>query len=165
MRLFVATIFALGITTGATAVAHAQTAMHAHAHVHAQAPAPAMSTALADERCLLEMVVLTNSGADPNAKGFGQAGVIYFTGRLAHDPNFDFNRLKTLVGTLDLKEVQADLQQRCAPAFEKSMHQMQSAIAPPKAAAPPLPAPAPRPDGTPAPAASPAAPPVMELPH
>jgi hypothetical protein len=161
MRLFVATISAFALSTAATAAAHAQTA----AHVHSRAQAPVASTALADERCLLEMVALTNSGNDQNVKGFGQAGIIYFTGRLAHDPNFDFGRLKALIGTLDVKEVQSDLQQHCAPAFEKSMQQMQSAIAPPKAASqPPVGTP---PAATPpaAPAAPPAAPPVMELPH
>jgi hypothetical protein len=102
------------------------------------------------------MVALSNYGNDQNSKGFGQAGVIYFTGRLAHDPNFDFGRLRALIGTMDMKEAHADLEQHCAPEFQRSMQQMQAALAPPKGAAQ-APA-ATRP-------AAPAVPPVQELPH
>jgi hypothetical protein len=151
MRLFAATLSALAFATAAAA-SHAQGAAHTYPH----AQASVASTVQSEERCLLAMVALSNSGNDQNAKGFGQAGVIYFTGRLAHDPNFDFGRLKALIGTMDAKEAQAELEQHCLPEFQRSMQQMQAALPRPKSAAEPPAATRP---------AAPAAPPVQQLPH
>jgi hypothetical protein len=149
MRLVVAMLSAFALAAGATAAV-------AQGAGHAPPKTVAGPSADSDARCLLAMAALANTGNDQNAKGFGQAGVIYFTGRLAHDPNFDFGRLKTLIGTMDMKQAQAELEQHCAPEFQRSMQQMQAALAPPKAATQPPAATQP---------AAPAAPPVQELPH
>lgn len=125
MRLLPAALFAAIFAS--TAAAHAQ-------------PSPT-SPAMEDARCLLEMAALTNS-KDPNAQHLGQEGVIYFTGRVAaRDPNFDFARLKPLAATLNAQSAQTDLQQRCGPMFNKSMQQLEAALAPPAAGATPPPAP------------------------
>jgi hypothetical protein len=104
---------------------------------HAQPPAPAASPTVADERCLLAMVALTHA-TDANAQRLGEGGVVYFTGRIsARDPAFDFARLKTLAATMDPKTIQTDLQQHCGPLFNKSMQQLEAALAPPPGATPP----------------------------
>jgi hypothetical protein len=122
----------LGATFGFATAAHAQT--------------PAASPTTEDARCLLAMVALTHS-SDQNAQRLGQGGIVYFAGRLAgREPSFDFARLKTIAKTLDAKAVQADLQQRCGPAFNKTMQQLETALAPP-AAPPSSSAPPPPPPG------------------
>lgn len=104
----------------------------------AQAQPSSTSPTMADARCLLAMVALSNAD-DPNQQRMGQGGAIYFMGRIAgRDPNFDFATLRSMATTLDLKTAQADLQQRCGPMFNKSMQQVGDALAPPAGAnAPP----------------------------
>lgn len=104
----------------------------------AQAQPSSTSPTMADARCLLAMVALSNSD-DPNQQRMGQGGAIYFMGRIAgRDPNFDFATLRSMATTLDLKAAQADLQQHCGPMFNKSMQQVADALAPPPGAnAPP----------------------------
>jgi hypothetical protein len=98
---------------------------------------PSASPTQDDARCLLVMVGLTNA-TDPDAQRFGAAGVVFFTGRLtAREPNFDFARLKSMAATMDSQSAQTDLQQRCAPLVQRSMQQLQAALAPPADAAPP----------------------------
>jgi hypothetical protein len=117
MRLLVVTLSAVGLAFATAA--------------QAQTAAPFSE----DARCALEMVVLSNS-TDPDAQHFGQGGVTYFVGRLSvREPNFDFQRLKTLGATLDPKSVESDLQQRCSPIFQASMRKLESALAPPPGAA------------------------------
>jgi hypothetical protein len=112
----------------------------------AEAQPASNSPSMADARCLLAMVALSNSD-DPNQQRLGQGGAIYFMGRIAgRDPNFDFASLKPLAASLDLKAAETDLQQRCGPMFNKSVQQVAAALAPP-------------PGSTPPPAASPAKPP------
>jgi hypothetical protein len=113
----------------------------------AQAQTAAPSPTMADARCLLAMVALTNS-SDANAQRLGQGGVIYFAGRIAgRDPAFDFARLKALAATMDAKSAQTDLQQHCGPLFNKSMQQLDTALSPPAAAAPKPGTPPPAPPG------------------
>ena len=127
MRLLAATLFAVAFSSAAAA---------------AQPPAAADTPAMADARCLLEMVALSNA-TDPSAQRLGQGGIIYFTGRIAaREPNFDFARIKTLAETMDMKAAQTDLQQRCGPMFKASMQQLETTLAPPPGAAPPAGAPA-----------------------
>lgn len=104
----------------------------------AQAQPSSTSPTMADARCLLAMVALSNSD-DPNQQRMGQGGAIYFMGRIAgRDPNFDFATLRSMATTLDLKAAQADLQQHCGPMFNKSMQQVADALASPAGAnAPP----------------------------
>jgi uncharacterized membrane protein YccC len=100
-------------------------------------PAPTAAT-LADARCLLGMVALSNA-EEQNAQQLGQLGVVFFTGRIAaREPNFDFARLKSIAATMnDTKAVDADLKQNCVPTVDKYMQQMSAALSPPKAATPP----------------------------
>lgn len=99
------------------------------------------AASMADARCLLEMVLLSNSD-DANQQRMGQGGAIYFIGRIAgRDPNFNFATLKSMAATLDLKAAQADLAQNCGPMFNKSMQQVGDALAPPDAGEPPSSAP------------------------
>jgi len=84
-----------------------------------------------DERCLLEMVALSNA-TDPNAQKAGQGGVAYFVGRItAREPNFDFARLKQVAQTMEDKAADAELQQRCGPLFQKSMQSLATALSAP----------------------------------
>jgi hypothetical protein len=81
-----------------------------------------------DARCLLAMVALSNSD-DPNSKGFGEGGIIYFVGRIAAtDPKFDLGRLRSIAATMDPESVQADLA-HCGPMFQASMEQLADALA------------------------------------
>ena len=90
---------------------------------------------MADARCLLAMVALSNS-SDPSQQHLGEGGVIYFTGRLAaQNPKFDFASLRSLAATMDARSAQTDLQRRCGPMLEKSMQQLQTAL-PPASASP-----------------------------
>jgi hypothetical protein len=131
MRLFVATTTAALALLGATS---------------AGAQPTAASPVMTDERCLLAMVALSNT-KDPKSQSLGEAGVIYYTGRLAgRDPNFNFAQLKSLVGTMTVEAAQTELQQRCVPAFQRSMQQVQTALAPPPTTPQP-PAPAKPPPG------------------
>lgn len=109
----------------------------------AQAQPSTASPTMADERCLLGMVLLSNTN-DPNQQRLGSAGVAYFTGRIAaREPNFDFGRLKSLAASIDPQSVQTDLQQHCGPMFAKSMQQVGAALAPPASNSPPSARPAP----------------------
>ena len=128
MRIFAASLLATSLLAAATA---------------AQAQTSAASPVMADARCLLAMVALTHS-SDANAQRMGQGGAIFFAGRIqGRDPSFDFARLKTIAATMDMKTAQTDLQQHCGPAFNKSIKDLDTALAPPAAAAapaaPPLP--------------------------
>ncbi len=109
------------------------------------APAAAPSPVMADAHCLLAMVALTHS-SDPNAQRMGQGGAIFFAGRIqGREPGFDFTRLKSIAASMDMKTVQADLQQHCGPLFTQSVQKLDTALAPPAGAAaappsaPPLP--------------------------
>ena len=118
----------------------------------AQAPAAAPES---DERCLLEMIALSNA-SDQNASQMGRTGVLFFAGRLkGRDPNFDFARLKPMIGSMNAQTAQSDLQQRCGPMVSTALQQLQTALGPPPGAATP-PAAAAKPS---APAAKPATPP------
>lgn len=103
----------------------------------AEAQPGATSPSVADARCLLAMVALSNS-TDADQQRLGQGGIIYFTGRIAgRDPNFDFASLKTLATKMDMQAAQTDLQQHCGPMFNKSMQQLGSALSPPAGSTPP----------------------------
>jgi len=120
MRLLLATsLIAAALAPAATALAQ---------------PAAAGSE---DARCLLAMVALSNVD-DPKAQHLAQGGIIYFTGRIAgHEPNYDFGKLKALAASMDMKAAQADLQNRCIPAFKASMQKVEAALTPPAGATPP----------------------------
>lgn len=103
----------------------------------ADAQPAANSPSVADARCLLAMVALSNS-TNADQQRLGQGGIIYFTGRIAgRDPNFDFASLKTLATKMDMQAAQTDLQQHCGPMFNKSMQQLGSALSPPAGSTPP----------------------------
>ena len=114
--------------------------------VQAQPAAPSPTTE--DARCLLAMVALSNS-TDANQQRIGQSGAVFFAGRImGREPTFAFTRLKAIAATMNAQTAQTDLQQRCGPLFNKSMKDLESALAPPASAAPrppPAPPPAPRP--------------------
>jgi hypothetical protein len=132
MRLLAATCFAG--TLALVSAAHAQ-------------PAPPSPTT-DDARCLLAMVALSNS-SDARQQRLGQNGAVFFAGRLkARDPNFAFTRLKSIATTMNAQVAQTELQQRCGPMFNKSMQELEAALAPPASASPQAPPPPP-----PAPAA------------
>jgi hypothetical protein len=99
---------------------------------------PAASPSADDAKCLLVMVALSNS-SEPQAQRAGQAGVAFFVGRIsAHDPRFDFARLKAMGQNLNAQTAQTELQQKCGPLVQRYMQQLQSALAPaPPASAPP----------------------------
>lgn len=108
----------------------------------AAAQGAASSPATADARCLLAMVALSNS-TDQNASRMGQMGVFYFAGRVkAHEPNYDFARLKPIAAAMTQQTAQTEVQ-RCGAMVESSMQQLQTALAPPPGAKPPAGAPAP----------------------
>jgi hypothetical protein len=114
----------------------------------AEAQPSATSPTMEDARCLLAMVALSNS-TDANQQRIGQTGAVYFAGRIAaRDPSFAFSRLKSIATTMDAKTAQTDLQQRCGPELNKSMQDLQTALAPPASAttprAPAAPPPAPK---------------------
>ena len=120
MRLFIVTLCA---TAAVASVASAQPA------------APSTE----DARCLLDMVALSNSSA-PEAKRAGQEGVLFFAGRIsAHDPGFDFARLKAMGQNMSAQTAQSELQQKCGPMLQRYMQQLQTALSPsaPPASAPP----------------------------
>jgi hypothetical protein len=118
MRLLAVTACALSLASATAAAAQ---------------PAPAPQT-VEDAHCLLAMVALSNA-SDATAQHFAQGGIIFFTGRLAaRDPNFDFNRLKSMAATMDAQSAQTDLQ-RCGPMFQNAMKQLDTALGGP--AAPP----------------------------
>lgn len=113
----------------------------------AQAQPTTPSPTTSDARCLLAMAALSNSN-DQNAAHFGQAGVIYFAGRLgARDPSYNFARLHSLAATMNSQMAQTELKERCGPALNNAMQSLQAALAPPASpspapgtpAAPPLP--------------------------
>ena len=107
----------------------------------AEAQPAATSPADPDARCLLTMAALSNS-SDQNASHFGQAGVIYFAGRVgARDPNFNFSRLPAMAAAMTSETAQTELKQRCGPMLNSAMQSLQAALAPPKSQSPP-PAPA-----------------------
>ena len=125
MRLFIATLCA---TAAVASVAVASVA-------RAQPAAPSAD----DAKCLLDMVALANS-SEPAAQRSGQAGVVFFVGRIsARDPGFDFARLKTMGQNMSAQTVQADLQQKCGPLVQRYMQELQTALSPsaPPASAPP----------------------------
>ena len=129
MRLLAASLFAATLASVTFASAAA-----------AQAQPAANSPAMGDARCLLAMVALSNA-EDANAKRLGQGGIIYFTGRVAaREPNFDFSKLRAVAEAMDMKVAQADLKEHCAPMFQKSMQQVETALAPPPGAQTPPPA-------------------------
>jgi len=108
----------------------------------AQAQPATHAPAESDARCLLAMVALSNS-SDQNAARMGQAGVVYFAGRLSiRDPNFNFARLKSMAATMTPQSAQADLQQHCGPLLSTAIQNLQAALAPPASQAPPSGAPA-----------------------
>jgi hypothetical protein len=118
-------LFAVILSTATVALASAATAQ------------PTAGPVTDDAKCLLEMVALSNSST-PEAQHIGQDGVVFFVGRLsAHDPNFDFMRLKAMSQTLTPQTAQADLQQRCAPMLQHHMQQLGAALGGPPPAAPP----------------------------
>jgi|WetSurMetagenome_2_1015567.scaffolds.fasta_scaffold112557_2 hypothetical protein len=125
LRLLIPTCVAAALTLASAAYAQ---------------PVAAPSATTADANCLLEMVALSNSN-DPDQQRLGQNGVFYFAGRVAaRDPSFDFAGLKAMASKLNMQTAQADLQQHCAPMFEKSMSQVAAALAPPASTAPAAPA-------------------------
>jgi hypothetical protein len=106
----------------------------------AEAQTATPSLAESDARCLLAMAALSNS-SDQNAARFGQAGVVYFAGRVgARDPNFNFTRLKTMAATMNSQIAQNELQQRCGPMLNSALSNLQAALAPPPSATTPAPA-------------------------
>jgi hypothetical protein len=117
-------------------------ALATSAQAQPRTPSPTDS----DARCLLAMVALSNS-SDQNAARMGQAGVVYFAGRLSvREPTFNFARLKPMAATMNPQSAQADLQQHCGPLLNTAIRNLQSALSPPAAqspapAAPPAPAP------------------------
>ncbi len=120
MRLFIVTLCA---TMAVASVASAQPA------------APSAD----DARCLLDMVVLSNSSA-PEAQRAGQEGVLFFVGRIsAHDPGFDFARLKAMGQSMSAQAAQSELQQKCGPMLQRYMKQLETALnsSAPPASAPP----------------------------
>ena len=91
-----------------------------------------------DAKCLLDMVALSNSSS-PQAQRAGQEGVVFFVGRIsAHDPGFDFARLKAMGQNMNAQAAQNELQQKCGPMFQRYMTQLETALSPP---APPASAP------------------------
>jgi phosphate-selective porin len=120
LRLFSVTLFA---TAAIASVTSAQ---------------PAASPAADDAKCLLDMVALSNASA-PEAQHAGQAGVAFFVGRIsAHDPAFDFARLKAMGQNMNAQTAETDLQQKCGPMMQRYLQQLQTALSPP---APPASAP------------------------
>ena len=120
MRLFIITLCA---TAAVASVASAQ---------------PAASPSAEDAKCLLDMVALSNS-SEPEAQRSGQAGAVFFVGRIsAHDPGFDFARLKAMGQNMNAQTVQVELQQKCGPLVQRYMQQLQTALRP---SAPPVSAP------------------------
>jgi hypothetical protein len=120
LRLFIVTLCA---TAAVASVASAQ---------------PAASPSADDAKCLLDMVALSNSSAQ-GAQRVGQEGVIFFVGRIsAHDPGFDFARLKVMGQNMNAQTAQNELQQKCGPMMQRYMQQLQTALSPP---APPASAP------------------------
>jgi hypothetical protein len=103
---------------------------------------PTAGPASDDAKCLLEMVVLSNSSA-PEAQRAGEAGIVFFVGRISvRDPNFDFARLKTMAQALNPQTAQTDLQQRCGPMVQSNMQRLEAALgAPPAQSAPSAPTP------------------------
>jgi hypothetical protein len=99
---------------------------------------PTASPSADDAKCLLDMVALSNSSA-PAAQRTGQQGVVFFVGRIsAHDPGFDFARLKAMGQNMNAQAAQLDLQQKCGPMMQRYMQQLVTALSPP---APPASAP------------------------
>jgi hypothetical protein len=81
------------------------------------------------------MVALSNSST-PDAQRAGQDGVVFFVGRIsAHEPGFDFARLKTMAQTMNAQTAQTELQQKCGPMVQRYMQQLETALAPPPGAA------------------------------
>ncbi len=100
----------------------------------AQTAAPSLTDS--DARCLLAMAALSNS-TDQNAARFGQAGVVYFAGRIgARNPNFNFAGLRTLATTMNQQTAQTELQQHCGPMFDNAMQSLQTALGPPPSSSP-----------------------------
>jgi len=119
MRLFLPLVCAAAVLTPAVAAAQ-----------------PAASPAALDARCLITMVLLSNS-SDQNAAHMGQLGVVYFAGRVkAHEPNYNFAQLKAVGATLNEQSAQAELK-RCGAIVQASLQQLQTALAPPAGAAKP----------------------------
>lgn len=112
----------------------------------AAAAAPAAGGAAggvaSDARCLMTMAALASS-KDENSSRIGQAGVVYFAGRVkAVEPGYDFStRLKTVAASMNGQNLQAEAQ-RCGPMVVATLNQLQAAqksFAPPpgSAAGPP----------------------------
>jgi hypothetical protein len=119
LRLFIVTLCA---TAAVASLASAQ---------------PAASSA-DDAKCVLDMVALSNSST-PEAQRAGQEGVLFFVGRIsAHEPSFDFARLKAMSQNMSAQAAQSELQQKCGPMFQRYMKQFATALSPP---APPASAP------------------------
>jgi hypothetical protein len=108
----------------------AATLITALTFVTASAARPLTSAATGgDARCLVAMVALLSS-TSPSDQAYGQAGTVYFTGRIAaRDPGFDFGLLRTMAASMDAKTAHADLQQNCSPMFQKSMAQLTDVLA------------------------------------
>lgn len=70
----------------------------------------------------------------------GQEGVLFFVGRIsAHDPGFDFARLKAMGQSMSAQAAQSELQQKCGPMLQRYMKQLETALnsSAPPASAPP----------------------------
>jgi hypothetical protein len=115
----------------------------ATAAVASVASAQPATPAADDARCLLDMVALSNSST-PQAQRAGQEGVLFFVGRIsAHDPGFDFARLKAMSQNMNAQTAQSELQQKCGPLVERYLKQFEAALSPPAPPAPPASAPPP----------------------
>lgn len=100
---------------------------------------PAKPAAPEDAVCLLDMVALSNAST-PDAQQIGRDGVAFFAGRIsAHDPSFDFARLKTMGQSLNEQTLRTELQQHCGPILQQYMGKVETALSPPAPAATPTP--------------------------
>ena len=82
------------------------------------------------------MVALSND-SQPEAQRAGQEGVLFFAGRIsAHDPSFDFVRLKTMADSMNPQTAQTELQQTCGPMVQRYMQQVEVALSPPSTPSP-----------------------------
>jgi len=109
--------FAIALATGLAPLAAAAAT---------PAPAPAGGSA-ADARCLMTMAALASS-QDENSARLGQAGVVFFAGRIkAQDPTYDLGaRLKAVAQSMNGENIQAEAQ-RCGPMVIETLNQLQTA--------------------------------------
>jgi hypothetical protein len=99
-------------------------AMAAPAAKSAGAPATGVA---GDVRCLMTMFVLAQNKTQPQAAQTGQAGVIFFSGRLsARAPGTDLGPImKAQAPTLTGPQLQAELQ-RCGPVMQAAQQNLQA---------------------------------------